>query len=64
MSREGRPHPVVVHGGEAPPAPAGRQVAEASGDGREHWILAALKRAKRVWETGQGDIQRQIHRVG
>ncbi|MFJ9012546.1 ArnT family glycosyltransferase [Streptomyces canus] len=35
-----------------------------NGDGREDWILAALKNSKKVWETGQGDIQLQIYRVG
>ncbi|KUO14526.1 hypothetical protein [Streptomyces dysideae] len=62
--REGRPHLVVAHGGKAPPAPAGRQVAEASGDGRENWILTTPKNAKKVWRAGQGDIQPQIYRVG
>ncbi|PAZ13102.1 hypothetical protein CLM62_26465 [Streptomyces sp. SA15] len=35
-----------------------------NGDGREDWILTALKNAKKVWETGQGDIHLQIYRVG
>lgn len=35
-----------------------------NGDGREDWILTALKNAKKVWETGQGDINLQIYRVG
>ncbi|NUR03077.1 MAG: phospholipid carrier-dependent glycosyltransferase [Streptomyces sp.] len=35
-----------------------------NGDGRENWILAALKNSKKVWETGQGDINLQIYRVG
>jgi hypothetical protein len=64
MSREGRPHPVVVHGGKTPPASAGRQVADASGDGCENWILTVPKNAKKVWKTGQGDTQPQIYRVG
>jgi 4-amino-4-deoxy-L-arabinose transferase-like glycosyltransferase len=35
-----------------------------NGDGREDWILAALKNSKRVWETAQGDIKLEIYRVG
>jgi 4-amino-4-deoxy-L-arabinose transferase-like glycosyltransferase len=35
-----------------------------NGDGREDWILTALKKAKKVWETQQGDINLQVYRVG
>ncbi|MEV6946976.1 glycosyltransferase family 39 protein [Streptomyces sp. NPDC051172] len=35
-----------------------------NGDGRENWILTALKHSKQVWETSQGDIKLQIYRVG
>ncbi|MGY6024581.1 ArnT family glycosyltransferase [Streptomyces spinosirectus] len=35
-----------------------------NGDGRENWMLTALKNSKLVWETGQGDIKLQIYRVG
>ncbi|MGW0821026.1 ArnT family glycosyltransferase [Streptomyces sp. NPDC002845] len=35
-----------------------------NGDGREDWILTALKNAKKVWEIKQGDINLQIYRVG
>ncbi|MFI1564245.1 glycosyltransferase family 39 protein [Streptomyces sp. NPDC020490] len=33
-------------------------------DGRENWILTALKNSRQVWEAGQGDIKLQIYRVG
>ncbi|GGZ97566.1 ArnT family glycosyltransferase [Streptomyces echinoruber] len=35
-----------------------------NGDGRENWILTALKNSRKVWETSQGDIKLQIYRVG
>ncbi|KUO11602.1 hypothetical protein AQJ91_48070 [Streptomyces dysideae] len=35
-----------------------------NGDGREDWIMTALKNAKKVWETKQGDINLQVYRVG
>lgn len=35
-----------------------------NGDGRENWILTALKHSTLVWETGQGGIKLQIYRVG
>ena len=35
-----------------------------NGDGREDWILTALKNSKKVWDTGQGDIRLEIYRVG
>ncbi|WP_189492632.1 ArnT family glycosyltransferase [Streptomyces antnestii] len=35
-----------------------------NGDGRENWILAALKNSTMVWETSQGGIKLQIYRVG
>ncbi len=35
-----------------------------NGDGRENWILTALRNSQKVWETSQGDIKLQIYRVG
>jgi 4-amino-4-deoxy-L-arabinose transferase-like glycosyltransferase len=32
-------------------------------DGREDWVLEALKNSEKVWEAGQGDIKLEIYRV-
>lgn len=34
-----------------------------NGDGREDWILEALKNSEKVWEASQGDIRLEIYRV-